>query len=92
MQIIISYLNIPISPKLSNHLFSLITNCYVDSSPRIDRTKPLAIINFTPDDSKEYHRPEGSSLRENLLQKEELSESTEKVWAISNVLEGMSTN
>ncbi len=47
VQIIISYLNIPISLNLSNSLFSLVTNCYIDSSPRIDRHKPLPILNFT---------------------------------------------
>lgn len=49
VKIIITYLNIPISPHLSNHLYSLITNCYIDSSPRIDRTKPLSIILFNLD-------------------------------------------
>lgn len=46
-QVIISYLNIPISPDLSKTLFSLVTNCYIDSSPRIDRNKPLLVIDFT---------------------------------------------
>lgn len=46
VQTVISYLNIPISPHLSDYLFSLVTNCYIDSSPRIDRHKPLAVLAF----------------------------------------------
>ena len=46
VKIIITYLGVPVTPKLSNNLFSLITNCYIDSSPRISRTKPLSVILF----------------------------------------------
>jgi len=42
----ISYLNVPLNQELSNNLFSLITNCYIDSSPRINRKKPLAVVIF----------------------------------------------
>lgn len=46
VEVIINYLNIPLSGTLSNYLFSLITNLYVDSCPRINRHKPLFVINF----------------------------------------------
>lgn len=47
IQVMIAYLNMPISPKLLNSLYSLITNLYIDSSPRIIREKPLSVINFS---------------------------------------------
>lgn len=43
----IAYLNMPISTKLCSSLHSLITNLYIDSSPRINREKPLSVINFS---------------------------------------------
>ena len=44
--ILISYMNIPISKRLLNNLYGLITNLYIDSCPRINRAKPLSVINF----------------------------------------------
>lgn len=46
LEILIAYLSMPISEPLTNSLYSLITNLYVDSSPRIDRLKPLSVVNF----------------------------------------------
>ena len=43
---LISYLNVPISQALSNNLISLLTNCYIDSAPRLNRHKPLPVIQF----------------------------------------------
>jgi len=39
-------MNIPVSKKLLNNLYGLITNLYIDSCPRINRYKPLSVINF----------------------------------------------
>lgn len=46
IEVMIAYLNMPISAKLSNSLYSLITNMYIDSSPRIKTEKPLSVVNF----------------------------------------------
>lgn len=47
IEVMIAYLNMPISSKLLNSLYSLITNLYIDSSPRIIREKPLSVVNFS---------------------------------------------
>jgi hypothetical protein len=44
--ILIAYLDIPTTKRLLNNFYGLITNLYVDSCPRINRYKPLAVINF----------------------------------------------
>jgi hypothetical protein len=47
IEIMISYLNVSIITKtFTNTLFSFITNCYIDSAPRISRHRPLALIVF----------------------------------------------
>jgi hypothetical protein len=93
VQTIIAYLNIPITPALSNYLFALVTNCYIDSSPRIDRHKPLAVLNFSisdkPPSSNSSDMPD-QSVREALLDKSEPGvKHMSRVWRISNMLEGM---
>lgn len=47
IEVMIAYLNMPISQKLCNSLYLLLTNLYIDSSPRIDREKPLSVVNFS---------------------------------------------
>lgn len=49
IEAIIAYFGptMPISEKLCNSLYLLITNLYIDSSPRIDREKPLSVVNFS---------------------------------------------
>lgn len=95
VQTVISYLNILITPALSNYLFSLVTNCYIDSSPRINRYKPLAVLNFTISDkpASSHLSDHPDSLREGLLNKADHSEPGDKytslVWKVSNMLEGM---
>ena len=46
IEIMISYLNVGITKTFTNTLFSFITNCYIDSAPRISRHRPLALIVF----------------------------------------------
>ena len=46
IEIIISYLNVAITKTFTNTLFSFITNCYIDSAPRISKHRPLALIVF----------------------------------------------
>lgn len=86
----ISYLNIPISVKLANSMLSLITNCYIDSAPRINRYKPLAVLNFSfsDDDSVASDRPTlQSNLKETLLNKgEKLTKYQSNSWKVSNTL------
>jgi hypothetical protein len=53
IEIIISYLNVQISQTLTNTLFSFITNCYIDSAPRISRHRPLALMVFQINSQKE---------------------------------------
>ena len=52
IDIIISYLNVEISQNMTNNLFAFITNCYIDSSPRINRHRPLPLIVFQIDGEK----------------------------------------
>lgn len=99
VQTLISYLNIPISPHLSNYLFSLVTNCYIDSSPRIDRHKPLAVLAFAlpekPLSSNSSDVPNNETLREGLLDKSSPAPAEKylsRAWSISNMLEGMASN
>jgi hypothetical protein len=100
VQTVISYLNIPISPHLSNYLFSLVTNCYIDSSPRIDRHKPLALLAFAfperPLSSNSSDLPDQESpLREGLLDRSGVAPAEKylsRAWSISNMLEGMASN
>ena len=54
--ILIAYLNIKISKRLLNNLYGLITNLYIDSCPRINRFKPLSVINFVFSSSSDYNR------------------------------------
>ena len=53
IEVIISYLNVQLSRTLTNNLFSFITNCYIDSAPRISRHRPLALIIFQTNGNKE---------------------------------------
>ncbi len=79
----------PISEKLCNSLYLLITNLYIDSSPRIDREKPLSVVNFalvsSPRSVQEEHEMSGK-LKTQLLDK--LVESyTSRPLMISNLLQ-----
>jgi len=79
----------PISEKLCNSLYLLITNLYIDSSPRIDREKPLSVVNFalvsSPRSVQEEHEMSGE-LKTQLLDK--LVESyTSRPLMISNLLQ-----
>lgn len=100
VQTVISYLNIPISPHLGNHLFSLVTNCYIDSSPRIDRHKPLAVLAFAlpekplSSNSSDMHNLD-TPLKEGLLDRSSPAPADKylsRAWSISNILEGMASN
>lgn len=91
-QTVISYLNIPISPAFCNSLFALITNCYIDSSPRIDRYKPLAVLNFSFPESAILSEPSGPLLNEPLLDKSAPAVRVGGTWHISNMLEGIESN
>jgi hypothetical protein len=84
VKIIITYLNIQLSPHLSNNLYALVTNCYIDSSPRINRTKPLAVILFNIE-GEEVSLHEEKSYRVNLLDKQKKVTSG-KSFEMSNVL------
>jgi hypothetical protein len=56
IEIIITYLNVLITKTFTNTLFSFITNCYIDSAPRISRHRPLALIVFQLHNNKESSR------------------------------------
>jgi hypothetical protein len=45
-----------ITKTFTNTLFSFITNCYIDSAPRISRHRPLALIVFQMQSNKENSR------------------------------------
>lgn len=45
-----------ITKTFTNTLFSFITNCYIDSAPRISRHRPLALIVFQMQNNKEGSR------------------------------------
>lgn len=88
IEVLIAYLNMPISSKLCSSLYSLITNLYIDSSPRINREKPLSVINFSfAQVSKSMHEENELSdrLKSALLFKVEESYQT-KPLLISNLL------
>lgn len=88
----ISYLNVPLNQELSNNLFSLITNCYIDSSPRINRKKPLAVVifAFAKEQSSRMSGQEAElsgRLKDTLLNKAEKSYYSRPL-NISNILAG----
>lgn len=93
VEIIITYLNIPLSPNLSNHLYSLITNCYIDSSPRINRKKPLPVILFNLRNEKKTPHEDDLEKSGRLLQSALLSKTEypyrAQPFQISNLLNNL---
>ncbi len=45
--VLVNYLQLPISSRLKNIFFMLISNIYVDSFPRVERPKPVSVLLFT---------------------------------------------
>lgn len=92
IEIIITYLNVLITNTFTNTLFSFITNCYIDSAPRITRHRPLALIVFqlhTNKDSSKLSAEEtimSGRLKDALLGNAERSYATRPIDTQQTVL------
>jgi hypothetical protein len=88
IEVMIAYLSMPLNNKLYNSLCSLITNLYIDSAPRINREKPLSVINFAmicQEKSEQEEMEMTSKIKAELLNKYEESYHSRPL-KISNLL------